>query len=499
MKYLLSAIAILVLLLALLYGALFTAPGNGLLKPVIESKIAAKVPLPTKLQRFVLRPDRFDILLKIGEDTTIEAKGSMDLFSQYIDASYSVDIKELSNLEKLIGTRLNGPFRTSGSVKGDRSELKISGNSDVSGSETVYAVDLKEFEPGNLTAKVAHLQIDRLLHMLNMPPYAEGRVDIEAKIANLDMEHLDGTVVTEIREGVVNPQPVKSDFNISVPSDLTFKGDVNTRLKGSKAVSKVDFISSIATLSSKALTYDIKKGALTADYRTEIADLDKLFFLTKQHMKGSITVTGDVETSKEKVRATAHSDTLGGALDALFENGIAEVNIKNIQTVALTDMLLYPHIFDSRANAQLKYDTIKQLGTLNAQLLNGQILPNKMSFMLQQMANFDITKEVYERTTIDTKIVKKRLISDLYMKSRLTEISSKNGVVDLDKQTIDTTLDIKIRKNMLPVVIKGPLTSPKIKIEAKELLKSKAKEELEKRLPKNLKESPAGELLKGLF
>jgi len=216
-------------------------------------------------------------------------------------------------------------------------------------------------------------------------------------------------------------------------------------------------------------------------------------------MKGSITVTGDAQTSKERVRVTAHSNTLGGAVDALFENGIAEVNIRNIQTVALTDMLLYPHIFDSRANAQLKYDTIKQLGTLNAQLLNGQILPNKMSFILQQMANFDITKEVYERTTIDTKIVKKRLISDLYMKSRLTEIRSKNGVIDLDKQTIDTTLDIKIRKNMLPVVIKGSLTSPKIEVEAEELLKSKAKEELQKHLPENIKESPAGELLKGLF
>jgi len=168
MRYLLSAIAILALLLAAIYGALFTSPGNGLLKPVIESKIAQKVPLPTRLQRFVLRPDRFDIMLEIGEGTTIEAKGTMNLFSQYIDATYNIDIEELSSLEKLIGTRLNGPFRTDGTVKGDKSAMKIVGRSDISASETTYSIDLEKFEPANLNVKIAHLQIDRLLHMVNI-------------------------------------------------------------------------------------------------------------------------------------------------------------------------------------------------------------------------------------------------------------------------------------------------------------------------------------------
>ncbi|BBG66305.1 hypothetical protein NNO_1602 [Hydrogenimonas sp.] len=499
MKYIVAFVAVLLLILGIAYGVLFTAPGNGVLKPVIESKIAQNVPLPTKLERFVLRPDRFDILLKIGDGTAIEAKGTMNLFSRYIDALYSVDIKELSSLEKLLGTRLNGPFRTEGTVKGDERLLKIVGKSDVAASETAYGIDLEKFEPANLTAKIAHLQIDRLLYMINLPQYAKGRVDIDAEISNLDLDNLDGSVVTRIRDGVVVPQPVKRDFNLSIPSDLTFKGDVDTKLTESRAVSKVDFITSVATLTTEALTYDIKKGALSTDYRADVPDLDRLFFLTGQHMKGGIVVTGDVTTSKEKVRATAHSDTLGGAVDALFENGKAAVKIRNIQTVALTDMLMYPHIFDSRANMKLDYDTVKQLGTLHAELLNGQILPNRMSFILQQMANFDITKEVYERTTIDTKIVKKRLISDLYMKSRLTEIVSKRGVIDLDNGTIDTTLEIKIRKAMIPVTLKGELTSPQIKVDAKEVLRSKAKEEIEKRLPKNLKESPAGELLKGLF
>ncbi|OQX72879.1 MAG: hypothetical protein B6D59_07250, partial [Campylobacteraceae bacterium 4484_4] len=251
---------------------------------------------------------------------------------------------------------------------------------------------------------------------------------------------------------------------------------IHTRLAGTKAISDVDFLTSIARLKSKTLTYDISDGSLTTDYNLHVPNLDDLYFVTNQHMKGKITVTGDVKVAKNGVEATAHSDTLGGAFDALFKNNKASVKIKNIQTVALTDMLLYPHIFDSRANMNLDYDTVTQLGTLHAELLNGQILPNKMSFLLRQLANFDITREVYERTTLDTKIEKKKLHSDLYMKSKLTEITSKNGLIDLEKQYIDTKIDVKIRKMLLPVVIKGKLTDPEIKVDSKGVMKAKAKE-----------------------
>ncbi|WP_300368805.1 hypothetical protein [Hydrogenimonas sp.] len=499
MKYVISIVIVILLLLGAAFGVLFTAPGNNMLKPVIESKIAAQVPLPTRLETFVLRPDRFEFALQIGEDTRVVAKGSMNLMAQSVDGTYDVDIKELANLQKLIGQKLNGPFKTHGTIKGDQKLMKIDGVSDVAESATDYHLALRNFEPENLTAKVLHLHIDKLLHMVDQPVYAKGLIDIDADIPSLNMEALKGNVVTNISKGLVHPDPVKKDFNLSIPSNLTFHGDITTRLSGTKAISNVDFHTPITTLKTKALTYDIKEGSLSTDYTMHVPNLDSLYFITNQHMKGKITVTGDVKTAKNMVDATAHSNTLGGAFDAHFNNGKLDVKVKNIQTVALTDMLLYPHIFDSKANVTLDYDTIKQLGTMHAELLDGQVLPNKMSFMLRQMANFDITREVYERTTIDTKILKKQLRSDINMKSKLTEITSKDGLIDLEKQIIDMTINAKIKKMSIPVVIKGKLASPEIKIDKKGLMKEKAKEEIEKRLPEDVKKSPAGDLLKKFF
>ncbi len=499
MKYLIGVITLLLLIVAVVYGLLFTQPGNDFLRPILEKKIAQQVPLPTHLKRFSLRPDRFDVALEIGEKTQIEAKGTMSLLSRSVDAAYSVNVADLADLQKLIGQKLQGPFHTQGSVKGDQKLMKIHGTAQAAGAQTDYDLALRDFKPENLTAQINHLHIDKLLYMIGQPIYAQGLVDVKADIPSLVMDHLKGDIHTRIYKGLLHPKPLKRDFNLSIPARFTFKGDIQTRLAETKAISRVDFKTLVADLHTKALTYDIAKGALSTDYRLYVPNLDRLYFVTQQHMKGKITVTGKVESSKKGLLATAHSDTLGGAVDAQVHNNKIKATVKNIQTVALTDMLLYPHIFDSKANLNLDYDTVSKKGKLHAELLNGQILPNKLSFMLRQMANFDITREVYKKTTLDSRIDDKVLHNDLYMKSRLTEIVSKNGLVDLGRQYIDTTIDIKIRKTFIPVTLKGKLTDPKIKVDTKGLIKSRAKKELEKRLPANLKNSPAGDLIKNLF
>ena len=499
MKYVIGVVTLLLLIVAAVYTLLFTQPGNDFLRPILEKKIAEQVPLPTHLERFTLRPDRFDVALQIGEKTEIEAKGTMNLSGRSVDAAYSVNVADLADLQKLIGQKLHGSFHTQGTVKGDQKLMKIHGTAQAAGGQTDYDLALRDFKPENLIAQVHHLHIDKLLYMIGQPIYAQGLVDVKADIPSLVTNHLKGNIQTHIYKGLVHPKPIKQDFNLSIPARFTFKGDIHTRLADTKAISRVDFKTLVADLHSKALTYDIAEGALSTDYRLHVPNLDRLYFLTNQHMKGKMTITGKVESSKKGLLATAHSDTLGGAVDAQVRNNKVKATVKNIQTVALTDMLLYPHIFDSRANLTLDYDTLSKKGEMHAVLLNGQILPNKLSFMLRQMANFDITREVYKKTTLDTRIDDKILHNDLYMKSRLTEIVSKNGLVDLGKQYIDTTIDIKIRKTFIPVTLKGQLTDPKIKVDTKGLIKSRAKKELEKRLPSKLKNSPAGDLIKNLF
>lgn len=499
MNFIKTLVILLLLMIAAIYGLLFTPQGNSLLKPMIEDEISKKVSIPVKLDTFMFNPENFKIVLTMNGKSYIAAKGSINILAQSLEVFYDIKIDELSNLKKLIGKKLNGSLNTNGTIKGDRYIIHIDGKTNFANSDTIYHIELKEYEPQNIKTTIKHMQIDRLLYAINQPIYTNGTADIKADIKSFELENLDGYIISKISDSTLNPEPFKNEFNISIPSDITINADINTKLKNTKAISSINVASTINSLSSKVFTYDLKKDFLKADYRLEIPNLDKLYFITNKHLQGDITITGNVKRAEDLMQSTGHTDTLGGAIDFTLKNETLKVNIKNIQTVALTDMLLYPHIFDSRANAKIDYDANSKKGTLHAELYDGQILPNKLSFLIKQFTNFDITKEIYEHAVLDTNIDNKLLRSNLHMKSRYTEISTKDATIDLEKETIDTKLDINIKKSIIPVTLTGSLTKPSIKVESDKLIKKRAIKEIEKRLPEEIKNSPLKNLIKNLF
>ena len=499
MKYIMALLLLILTILGIFFGLLFTEPGNKILRPYIEKEIQKQLPVPAKLETFRLRPDNFAVSMLIGSDSTVDVEGTFDVADQSIDADYRIDIKELSDLKKLIGTEMYGPIRAKGHLQGGQKSAALQGDARIAGGIVDYLVGLKMFQPKKVIAKAANLRIDRLLEMVGKPAYASGFLDINAKITHIEKSRLRGKILTAIRKGTVDADNVARDFNITLPPSLPYRFQSETNLQNETATSKLRLESGVANLRCDAMRYDLPQKRLDSDYRLDIPDLNRLQFVTHRPLKGKLTLTGNVETSPKGLKVTAHSELLNGAFDATVENNMVHASLKNIQTVALTDMLLYPHIFDSRANAQLDYDTLTRKGRIKALLLDGQILPNRMSFLLQQMANFDITKEIYERTTLQTQIDDKKLTSDLKMKSRFTELSAKEAVVDLDENSIDAVLLVQIKKLTIPVTFKGALDKPKISIDARDLAKARAKKELEKRLPAKLKNSPAGDVIKKLF
>ena len=499
MNFIKTLVIFILLIMAVIYGLMFTSQGNSLIKPIIEDEISKKISIPVKLETFNLKPDSFKIVLVMNDKSYIASKGSFNVLAQSLKLYYDINIDELSSLKRLIGKKLNGSFKTNGTIEGDRFIIHINGKTDFANSDTLYHIELKEFEPKNIKATIKHIQIDRLLYAMDQPIYTNGTADIKVDIKSFEAEKLDGRLKVKIDDSTLNPESFMREFGISIPPDITINARLNTKLKGEKIISNLNALSTISNISSQTITYNLKKNYLKADYRLEIPNLDNLYFITNKHMQGDIIITGNVKKAKNLMQLTGHTDTLGGVVNFIFKNKKLKANIKNIQTIALTDMLLYPHIFDSRANAKIEFDTKVKKGTLHAETFDGQILPNELSFLTKQLTNFDITKEIYEYTVLDTKIEDKQLLSNLHMKSRYTEIRSKDAIIDLDKETIDTKLNINIKESIIPVTIVGQFSKPSIKIDGNELIKKRAVKEIEKRLPKELKNFPIKDLIKNLF
>ncbi len=423
----------------------------------------------------------------------ISSKGTIESENLNMDLDYSIKISELALLKPVTNAPLRGSFATSGKVSGNRDRLVVLGRSDVAKSDTKYELVLREFSPVMAKASVSGAKLADLLYMVEQPKYADALIDMELKMDSLAFDNLSGVIETKIKQGRTFPAVLKREFNLT-DADIKFVAEHHTKIEKSVATTKAQIDSTVAKAEVQKAIFDIKANSLVSDYKVDVPDLDRLYFATQKHLKGSVTVTGDIKKDKDLI-ITGHSDTLGGKIDFKIVNDEVTNRIRGIKVTALTDMLIYPRVFDSSMDADVSYNLATKKGRLDATLLKGRILPNQMTFLLSQMAKFDITKEIYEETKITSKIDDKRFVSDLDMKSRLTRITSKGAVLDMNRNSVEAKLQIDIKGKPVYVKIRGDIDSPKVSLDAGSILKKRLEQKLENKIPQQYKE-PLKNLLK---
>lgn len=475
---------LIIVLVGVGYWAVFTPSGNSFLQPFVQQFLNQKLPVKAKLEEFRISP--LAIKLYVGKDTLIQASGKLDPFKQNFDIHYDLNIAKLEELEPLINQKLRGSLKTKGSVKGDKKKIDIIGKADVVDGKIDYHAVLQNMQPKSLQATITGAKLQKILYMIYQPHFADANINAKIHLTSLDPKALAGDITAKVTQGRTDKAVLTKEFGIE-GADIRFTLDDKSVIKNSVVTSDVTLLSSVAKVYSKGAKFDINSISLDAPYKVVIDDLNKLYFVTKQKMRGSVTATGKIKKDKDLL-VTLHSDTLGGKIDAKVLNNKVQADINKIKVVQLTHMLYYPKVFDSSMDAKLRYDLATKKGTLHAQAHDGRILPNEMTFLLKQMANFDITREIYKLTELNSTIDDKTIISQLDMQSRLTHISAKDAKVDLDKELVDAKLRIDIKDMPVFVKIQGKLKDPNIKIDAGKMLKARAKKEVKKQLEKRLKD-----------
>ena len=466
------------------YWMLYTASGNSFLKPLIEQYLNQKLPVKARLEEFSLSP--LGIKLYVGKDTRIQAFGTLDLFKQTFDIDYDLNIARLEELEPLTHQKLRGSLKTKGSIKGDKRKIDIVGRANVADGSADYHLVVQELQAKSLQAQLHKAKLQKILYMLYQPHFADALVNGDVVLKNIDSEALSGRMRAKVYEGRVDRVVIAKEFGIKGAA-IRFSFEDTSVIHQGIVTSDMQLLSNVVKLFSRGAKFYIHSAKVVAPYRVQIDDLRRLYFLTKQKMRGALKLQGEIIKDRA-LTVTLHSKTLGGKIDAKLVNNNLKATIKDIKVVKLTHMLYYPRIFDSSMDANLHYNLATKKGALQAQAYDGRILPNKMTFLLQQMANFDITREIYKVTELNSTINDKIIVSQLDMQSRLTHISANNARVDLAKELVDAKLQIDIKDMPIFVKIRGRLKNPKITIDAGKMLRARAKKEVKKQLQKRLKD-----------
>ncbi|MCD6259942.1 MAG: hypothetical protein J7J31_10125 [Helicobacteraceae bacterium] len=423
----------------------------------------------------------------------LTSQGTIQPETLRMDLRYGVEIQELAVLKPITNADIRGPLNVKGEVKGSKEKLTVNGISDIAGSDTTFQAILKEFTPHKVYAKIKHLHLDKALYMVHQPHYTDGLLTVDMKIENAKMGALNGIITTKITQGSLDTKLLTKmmEFKSSMPSTNYTLSSTST-LRGDLVDSMVTLDSSLARLDIKSALFNIKEGSLKSDYTADIKSLEKLFFATQQHMRGGLLAQGELKKDKD-LDFTMHTNIAGGKIDAKLHNDDFRADIASVQTLDLLHILIYPEIFKSSLSAQLNYNLAQSKGDFRGKLSAGKFTQNEMLTLLKQYGKIDLYKENFAGD-VAANIHKENIQASLDLKSNTSAITTKDTKLNTQTQKIDSTITVVANKQPITATLKGDISSPKVSVDLKKFMESKAGEKVKKEIQRG-----AEKLFKKLF
>lgn len=414
-----------------------------------------------------------------------------------VDLAYKVDVKELAVLKPMTGADIRGALLLNGKVNGSKEKMIVTGKSNLASSNTTFGLLLKDFAPSKVQAKIVGLKLEKLLYMLKQPHYADALFDMNIDIANADSKHLQGNITSNIKKGLIDSRFMTKayKFNSMMPK-TTFSVKTYTKLHENLVDTKVNVASTLANLDAKQMRFNMKDSSLKSDYTMQVHNLDKLYFATDRHLKGSITANGELSKAKD-LDFTAHSNVAGGKLDAKLHNDDFHAELNSLQTLDIFDMLIYPKIFKSKIDAKIDYNLVQAKGILKGTLSDGAFTRNQVLDLAKIYAHTNLYAQKF-KGDINANINKENILAGLDLQSNTSSIKTKNTKLNSKTKQIDSKIEINANGNPLSVTLKGNVNSPKIKVDASKIIQKEATKAVTKELKKHLGKD-VNKLFKGLF
>lgn len=405
---------------------------------------------------------RLDLLSSLAAIKT--DKTTYDLATQALHSDFRIHALDFSALEPVVKMPLFGKASFDGIVNYSPKGYDVVVNSDIfEGKTTIKIVN------DSLEADANALKVDRILALIGQKAYAKGEVHVQAKLKSL--QNLSGAMTHRISNGSVNTALVNQDFNQTLPATLNYTLEGDTSLEKDRTKTNATLNSSLAKLSLKELTYDMKASALNAPYSLDVPDLMALKTIAKRTLKGKVRVDGVVKSAPEKLYVDGASEIFGGHLNFSLDNDLFKASLKKAQLPSVMAMLDYPDMFLTELMGDVVYDLKKQTGTIKATSDEGRFKPNQLATLLYALTGFDITKEVYKNIVAQSDITPEFIRFGADLQSQYTTIALKEGSLNQKTNALLGKIAIILKGTTYNATLGGTSDSPKVKLDTAGVLK----------------------------
>jgi hypothetical protein len=366
-----------------------------------------------------------------SELATLFSQGKMQLGNKAINASYTVDIKELSLLKSIIKTPLRGPLFTQGQISGNQNHLIINGKSNIASSQSSYDISLDEMKLSRAIIHVKDGRLKKLLHMASQSEFADAKINADIQLDDLSAQNLKGEAVITLREGKFDQKIMKKEFDITLPA-TRFELQSKTDLSPENIHYALLLESNLAHIDSGG---DIKPKNMgtEARYSVNIKELALLKPLTKAPLRGPLATSGKISGDREELKISGTSDL--AASKTRYTLTMKDMSLHSAQAAiadAELSKLLYLVGKNDYARGKLALDAdISSFTPLSAKIKLSVLEGLAHAKAIQK--DFDITLP-YTKFTFesDASIKKNRLNAESRLDSNLARLTLKKTDIDLD-------------------------------------------------------------------
>ena len=466
-KLFLSLTLIVLIILGLVYGILFTKSGNNMVSSYIENKVnTGQEKVKLKVDDFTLTLNHLNFDAWINDDSKINISGDLSLFQRSVDLKYDIKINDLSTLKNLTNQEFKGPFVTNGIFTGNEIEAIIQGSSDIAQSQTKYYFNLENFEPKNINVQIKNAKIEDILVLLNKPVYAKGDLNIIADIKNASLSKLDGMVISKITNAKISNEIVNKELNQTLQSPITFQSDINAILTPNKIEVKSNITSSIAEILMNRTIIDLETNNIKTDYKIDVKNLSKLEGIISKKLNGQFLTYGSLKAFDETIQIEGDSNVFEGISKYNLEfvkniSSFIKFSVENAKLEKILQVMNEPIYSNGDVNifGDIKNTNLDKLeGTINSRIINASIINEVASTLfkqnLQEKINYDLN--------IDTTLAPNQAISSTNIESTIGNLTLKKSIYDFKENIFMSDYLLSIPsldklKDILQLNLKGKM------------------------------------------
>ncbi len=383
-------------------------------------------------------------------------KLSYSLVTDILISNFSANIDNLKALKLFTGLDLRGALKVNGKIKKIANSLNV-----VAGTKSLSG-DLKiNYKTDRLHSNFKKLEIAKILYTLNMPHYIV-KSNLSGKVDITDLNSKNG-IFSINSVGLIDTKTLKKHMGLNLGDRFKYILKVNDGvIKNALINFKPKINTSIGSINFDTLKYNLNSNKIDGEYRLDIKNLKKLEPLINQKLIGSFALKGSLKKDDNQLLVTAVAKELGGVINFIMNNNKIKVNAAGLSVIRVLRLINQEEVIDGVAQVDLNYNTKSKQGEFSVKLDESRFLNSKLVNSLKQVANFDLSKELFSSANIDGTINNNIIKFNLNTASQRVKLSTYGAKIDIKSSTVDAKIKVSQKNQDYLIRVTGSINNPTI-------------------------------------